>query len=447
MPVAVRFAPSPTGRLHVGNVRLALVNWLFARKAGGTFLLRMDDTDEERSRPEYADAIARDLTWLGLSWDRFARESDRMDRYGEAATRLRAAGRLYPCYETPEELNLRRVSLASQGRPPIYDRAALRLTGEDRARLEAAGRRPHWRFLIEPGPVAWDDLVRGPVHFEGRDLSDPVLIREDGRPLYTLTSVVDDVDFAITHVIRGEDHVANTAVQIHIWQALGAGVPGFAHLPLLTDAAGQGLSKRLGSLSVGALRDEEGVEPMALASLLAKLGTADAIEPRGSLDELVAEFDIGRVSRATPKFDPAELMRLNARVVHGLPFAAVRDRLAAAGINPADPAFWEAVRPNLERVADAAAWWAVVTGPVAPVVEEADFLTRAAGLLPEGAWDTVTWGAWTAAVGASTGRRGKALFLPLRKALTGRDHGPDMKLLLPLIGRERAAARLAGITA
>ncbi|WP_448202624.1 glutamate--tRNA ligase [Azospirillum sp. sgz302134] len=446
-PVAVRFAPSPTGLLHVGNVRLALVNWLFARKAGGNFLLRLDDTDEERSKPEYAEGIERDLTWLGLTWDRFARESDRYPRYDEVAAALKAAGRLYPCYETPEELNLKRASLVSQGRPPIYDRAALRLTDADRARLEAEGRKPHWRFKLEHAPVEWTDLVRGPVHFEGSALSDPVLIREDGRPLYTLTSVVDDGDLTITHVIRGEDHVANTAVQIQIFEAIGAAVPTFAHLPLLTDATGQGLSKRLGSLSVGSLREEEGIEPMALASLLAKLGTSDPIEPRLTLDELVAEFDMAKVSRATPKFDPEELARLNARILHLLPFERVAGELAALGLTGADAVFWEAVRPNLARIADARDWWAVTHAPVTPVVDDAGFLAEAATLLPDEPWDLTTWGAWTNAVKGKTGRKGKDLFLPLRRALTGRDHGPELKNLLPLIGRDRAQKRLAGETA
>ncbi|WP_207461766.1 glutamate--tRNA ligase [Azospirillum sp. SYSU D00513] len=447
MSVAVRFAPSPTGLLHVGNIRLALVNWLFARKEGGSFLLRMDDTDEERSRPEYAEGIERDLRWLGLHWDRFERESDRYPRYDEATEALKAAGRLYPCYETPEELNLKRASLVSQGRPPIYDRAALRLTDADRARLEREGRKPHWRFKLEHSPVDWTDLVRGPVHFEGTALSDPVLIREDGRPLYTLTSVVDDADFAITHVIRGEDHVANTAVQIQIFEAMGAAVPAFAHLPLLTDAGGQGLSKRLGSLSIASLREEEGIEPMALASLLAKLGTSDAIEPRLTLDELVAEFDMGKIARGTPKFDPEELARLNARILHLLPFDRVRNDLAALGLEGADEAFWEAVRPNLSRLSEARDWWAVTHAPVAPLVEDPDFAARAAALLPAEPWDLSTWGAWTGAVKAETGRKGKDLFLPLRRALTGRDHGPELKNLLPLLGRERALKRLAGETA
>lgn len=448
--IAVRFAPSPTGRLHVGNVRLALVNWLFARRHGGSFLLRLDDTDLERSREEYADGIVEDMRWLGLEWDRFARESDRMERYGDAVERLKAAGRLYPCYETAEELSLRRKSLVSRGLPPVYDRAALRLGEAERRRLEAEGRRPHWRFLLEHGEIAWDDLVRGPQRFSGRDLSDPVLVREDGRPLYTLTSVVDDADLAITHVIRGEDHVANTAVQIQLWQALGAPVPGFAHLPLLADASGQGLSKRLGSLSVASLR-EDGIEPMALASLLAKLGTSDPVEPRASLDELAAEFDLSKVSRATAKFDPAELERLNARLIHAMAFEAAAPRLEAvgvgAGIGQADAAFWEAVRPNLSRMSDALDWWRVAREPIRPVIEDAEFAAEAARLLPPEPWGEETWGAWTGAVKEATGRKGKALFLPLRLALTGREHGPEMRNLLPLVGHARAAARLAGETA
>ena len=448
MTVAVRFAPSPTGRLHVGNLRLALVNWLFARRCGGDFLLRMDDTDAERSTEAFAKGIEDDLAWMGLTWDRFARQSDRLARYEEVADQLRAAGRLYPCYETPEELSLKRASLVSQGRPPIYDRAALRLTDADKARLESQGRKPHWRFKLEHEPVEWADGVRGAQRFHGRDLTDPVLIREDGYPLYTLSSVVDDADLGITDVIRGEDHVTNTAVQTQIFVAIGAAVPRFAHLPLLTDAAGQGLSKRLGSLSIGSLRDDEGVEALALASLLAKLGTSDPIEARASLEELVAEFDIAKVSRATARFDPEDLYRLNAKTLHVLPFDAVRGRLEAMGMTGVEEeAFWLTVRPNLTKLEDAREWWQVTHAPVAPVIEDADMLAAASALLPAEPWDETTWGAWTAAVKDATGRKGKALFHPLRLALTARDKGPELKNLLPLIGRDRALARLAGRTA
>ncbi len=447
MTISVRFAPSPTGLLHVGNIRLALVNWLFARKAGGSFLLRLDDTDEERSTQAFANGIEADLRWLGLTWDRWTRESDRLERYFNAAEALKAAGRLYPCFESADELSLKRKSLLARGLPPLYDRAALRLTQEQRARYQSEGRQPHWRFKLEPGPVSWTDLVRGPVHFEGAALSDPVLVREDGRPLYTLSSVVDDIDFAISHVIRGEDHVANTAVQIQLWHALGGAVPGFAHLPLLTDAGGQGLSKRLGSLSVSSLRDEEGVEPMALLSLLARLGTADAIEPVWTLEELITSFDMTRVSRATPKFDAEELLRLNARLLHEMPFAMAADRLIALGFTGADERFWKTVRANLGRFSEVAAWWQITHAPVTPATIDLDFTRTAAALLPPEPWDDTTWNAWIERIKSTTEVKGKRLFLPLRLALTGREHGPELKNLLPLIGRERALARLSGTVA
>jgi glutamyl-tRNA synthetase len=446
MTVAVRFAPSPTGRLHVGNVRVALINWLFARKAGGSFLLRLDDTDIERSTAEYAAGIEEDLRWLGLVWDRFARQSERLALYDAAVERLKAAGRLYPCYETPQELELQRKARLGRGLPPIYDRAALQLTAEDRARLEAEGRHPHWRFRLLDEPVEWDDLVRGHVRFEPGHLSDPVLIRADGRALYLLTSVVDDIELGISHVIRGEDHVANTAPQIQLYAAALGGDKSalhFAHLPLLTDVGGAGLSKRLGSLSIGDLR-AQGVEPMALNSLLAKLGSSDAIEPRRSLEELVAEFELSHFGRATPKFDPEELSRLNARLLHMTEYDSVADRLAALGLEGADRAFWEAVRPNLSRLEDARLWWRVLRGPVTTKIEEPDYIREAAALLPPEPWDATSWKLWTEQIKAATGRKGQALYHPLRLALTGEEKGPELARLLPLIGRAEALKRLGG---
>ena len=437
----LRFAPSPTGRLHVGNARVALINWLYARQHGGSFLLRMDDTDEERSTQAFAQGIEEDLTWLGLTWDAFARQSERQDRYEAAAEALKEAGRLYPCYETADELSLKRKAQLNAGRPPIYDRAALGLDAARRAELEAAGRRPHWRFKLEHEAIEWGDLVRGPQHFDGDKLSDPVLIREDGRPLYTLSSVVDDAELGVTHVIRGEDHVANTAVQVQLFQALGAEVPSFAHLPLLMDAEGKGLSKRLGSLSLEALR-EDGLEAMTINAYLAALGTPEHAEPAPELSGLIARFDLSRYGRAAPKFDPAELEPLNARLLHGLPFEAVAGRLPEL-----DPAAWEAIRPNLTRLTDAREWLAICRRPLTPVIEEPDYTARAAELLPAEPWDQDTWGNWTTALKEETGRKGKALFLPLRQALTGQGHGPELKALLPLIGRARAEQRLRGETA
>ena len=444
MSVVTRFAPSPTGLLHVGNARTALVAWLFARHAGGRYLLRLDDTDDERCRPEYASAIERDLAWLGLDWDDRARQSDRTARYDEAIAKLKADGRLYRCYETPEELSLKRKSLLSRGLPPIYDRAALNLNISEQTVFKDQGRQPHWRLKLDHTAIDWTDLVRGPVHFEGRDLSDPVLIRADGRPLYHIGSVVDDIDLAITHVVRGEDHVANTAMHIQLFQALGAEPPEFAHLPLLADAAGKSLSKRLGSLSLETLRDEEGLEPMAIASLLGRLGTSDPVEPLHDIAALVSGFDFGKFARGTPKFDPEDLKRLNARLLHDTPFETVTGRLSELGLAEIDAAFWAAVRPNLTRLTDARDWWQVAKGPIEPVVDDPSFLSEAAELLPSEPWDQATFGAWTAAVKTATGKGGKALFRPLRLALTGREHGPELKMLLPLIGRKSVLARLGG---
>ena len=446
MTATVRFAPSPTGLLHVGNARVALINWLFAKSSGGIFILRLDDTDLERSRPEYAEAIRRDLSWLGLAWDRQECQSARLDRYETAATALRESGRLYPCWETPEELDFKRKRQLARGLPPVYDRSALKLSPDDIARLEGEGRKAHWRFKLDHDDVRWDDLVRGSCHYHGANLSDPVLIRGDGTFLYTLPSVVDDIDFGVSHIVRGEDHVTNTAPQIQLFQALGGTVPAFAHLPLLTDASGAGLSKRLGSGSLADIRDG-GVEPMALNSLLAKLGSSDAIEVRHSLTELAAEFAWDKFGRGTPKFDARELDRLDARLMHGLDFAEARARLAALGLTAADEAFWLAVRPNLTHMAEALEWWAICRASLAPVIEDCDFTKAAAALLPPEPWDQTTWGTWTEAVKQATGRKGKALFHPLRLALTGRENGPELKTLLPLVGRSRAQARLAGETA
>jgi glutamyl-tRNA synthetase len=441
MTTKTRFAPSPTGYLHVGNIRAALLNWLFARKTGGQFILRIDDTDAERSTEEFVEAIKKDLTWLGLKWDKLYRQSERQALYDTAAGKLRAEGRLYPCYETPEELEIKRKLQLARRQPPVYDRAALKLTDEDRAKLEAEGRKPHWRFLLNQTDVSWQDGIRGPVTIDAASLSDPVLIREDGTPLYTLPSVVDDGEMGITHVIRGEDHVANTAVQIQLSEALGYAPPTYVHYALFTGPQGEPLSKRLGSLSVREMR-AEGLEPMALNSLLARLGSSDPVEPRLHLEDCLPDFDLGHFGRAAPKFDPEEVKHLNARILHATPYADVAERLKAVGLDEADAAFWETVRPNLSTFADVSLWAKIMHGPITPVLEDADYLKQAAALLPPEPWTDETWSAWTGAIKAKTGRKGKALFHPLRLALTGLDHGPEMKHLLPLIGCDRARARL-----
>ena len=439
----VRFAPSPTGNLHVGNARMALANWLHARAKGGQFILRLDDTDQQRSTIEFAASIENDLLWLGLTWDRLERQSLRMDRYRETLEILKAAGRVYACYETSEELDYKRKRLMAQGKPPIYDRSALTMSDEKRRAYEAEGRLPHWRFKLDHADINFDDLVRGPVHFQGHNLSDPVLVRGDGTYLYMLPSAVDDIDMAITDVIRGEDHVANTAVQIQIFEALGSPPPIFAHTPLLTDIGGKGLSKRLGSMTVASLR-ADGVEAMALNSYLAHIGTSDSIVPRASLVELAADFDIGHTGRGTPKFDPDQLKTLNAALLHGTDYAEAAPRLLALGLDHADAPFWEAIRPNLERFEDAVLWHKVCFDDITPLVDDQAFASAAATVLPEGVWDETTWKDWTAAIKEATGRKGKELFLPLRLALSGLDHGPELKFLLPLIGRARVLKRLTG---
>ncbi|TXN72783.1 glutamate--tRNA ligase [Methylobacterium sp. WL6] len=447
MAPLVRFAPSPTGFLHIGNARPALLNALLARARGGRFLLRLDDTDRERSTEAFAEAIETDLAWLGIVPDLRARQSDRTAIYDAAADRLKALGRLYPCYETSEELERRRKRQLGRGLPPIYDRAALALTANERAAMEAEGRIPHWRFKLEPRVVAWDDLVRGEAHVDCASLSDPVLVRADGSYLYTLPSVVDDADLGVTHVIRGEDHVTNTGVQVQIFEALAATLPIFGHHNLLTTADGEGLSKRLGHLSLRSLR-EAGYEPAAVRSLAVLTGSAEAVRAVATLDELAGLVDLAHISRAPAKFDPHELDGLNARILHAMPFADAAERLDALGI-PAAAAepLWLAVRANLHRIDEVRDWWGVVAGPVTPVIADAAVTAAALDTLPPEPYGPETWKAWTTTIRERTGAKGKALFMPLRLALTGLEHGPDLAGLLPLIGRDRTGRRLAGETA
>ncbi|WBY16759.1 glutamate--tRNA ligase [Erythrobacteraceae bacterium WH01K] len=432
-----RFAPSPTGRLHVGNIRTALHNWFLARKSGGAFLLRSDDTDAERSKEEYVDAIRADLAWLGLEPDGEARQSDRLALYDEAFEKLKAEGRVYPAYETARELELKRKIALGRGKPPIYDRAALALSDEERAAKEADGVTPHWRFRLDhDSPIQWDDGVRGAVKFDPATLSDPVIRRADGSWLYMLPSCVDDIDMGVTQVLRGEDHVSNTAVQVQMFEALGATPPAFAHEALLVGKEGK-LSKRLGSLGCDAFR-EKGIEPEAVIALLARLGTSQPVEPIADREKLLETFDLSTFGRAPAKFDEAELERVNTAIVHQMPFSDVADRLPAG----MDEAGWHAVQPNVSTVAEAQEWWRLVTGPVDAVDfsdEDRAYLAEAAQALE---WGENPWGALTGKLKEATGRKGKALFLPLRQALTGMSHGPDMGELLPLIGETEARARL-----
>ena len=438
MTVITRFAPAPTGRLHVGNMRTALHNWLWARKAGGRFILRIDDTDRERSREEFVEAIGADLAWLGLDVDEVDRQSQRFERYEAAFDRLVAAGRVYPAFETAQELELKRKVLLGRGKPPVYDRAALALSEADRARLAAEGRQPHWRFKLDHDrPIEWHDLIRGPQHLEPALLSDPVIRREDGSWLYMLPSVVDDIDMEVSHVVRGEDHVTNTGLQLQMFEALGAKPPAFAHEALLTGSEGK-LSKRLGSLGADAMR-EAGIEPAALVAKLARIGTSLPVEPVADPQPLIESFDFATFGRAPARFDLDELAALNARILHQLPFDRVRDRLPE-GMGDAD---WAAIRPNLKSVAEAADWWEILHGHVegAPA-EDRELIAAAAEAAAQIDWSESPWPQLVARLKEVTGRTGKALFLPLRRALTGRDSGPEMAALLPLIGRDETLARL-----
>lgn len=445
MTVTVRFAPSPTGKIHVGNVRAALWNWLFARSRDGKFILRIDDTDQERSTKENEDRIRMDLAWLGLNWDETFSQSSRFKDYDKVSDALRAKGLLYPCYETAEDLERKRRLQRTRGLPPVYDRAALALSDAQKKAYEAEGRKPHWRFKLSQKPVKWNDLIRGETIVDTASVSDPVLIREDGMYLYTLPSCIDDIDYAITHVIRGEDHVTNAGVQIEIMQAVidvrGKGaLPEFAHHSLLIGADGQGLSKRLGSLSIEQMR-EDGLEPAAITSLLAKLGTAEPVLPQPDIMALAMSFDFEKVGRAPARFDEAELLQLNAKILHEQPYSALSARLSALGVSEK---LWEAVKGNVVRLADAADWKTVVEGAIDPVIEDASFAAKAAALVPNDPLTDKSWDEFVAAVKTATGAKGKALFHPLRVALTGREKGPEMAAIFPLIGAARARARLNG---
>ncbi|MGX0904659.1 glutamyl-tRNA synthetase [Roseovarius sp. MBR-79] len=435
-----RFAPSPTGYIHVGNLRTALMNYLIAARAGGTFILRIDDTDPERSKEEYVDAIKQDLEWLGLHWDRVERQSQRLDRYAGAADRLRGMGRLYEAFETPTELDLKRKKQLNMGRPPVYDRAALALTPEEGARLRAERGAGVWRFLLDQQRIKWPDGILGPISIDAASVSDPVLIRADGQVLYTFASVVDDIEMGVTDIVRGADHVTNTATQIQIIEALGGTAPRFAHHSLLTGPQGEALSKRLGTLSLRDLR-ARGVEPMALLSLMARLGSADPVELRTDMAELIEGFDIERFGSAPTKFDEADLFPLTARVIAARPYEAVAGAIAALGV-PDDLArqFWDVTRENITTLHDLEGWWTLFRDGAEPVIDAEDraFIAEAMALLPEGPHDNETWGKWTAAVKEATGRKGKGLFMPLRKALTGQAHGPDMARVLPLLQVIRA---------
>lgn len=442
MTVKVRFAPSPTGLLHVGNVRTALINWLFARHFKGTFLLRLDDTDQARGKAEYADAIFEDLTWLGIDHDDFKKQSDRLSHYQTITNILQQKGRLYPCYETTEELDFKRKRLLSQGKPPLYDRSALQLSPEEIQRFQAQGRKPHWRFLLSEGNVHWNDLCHGTVSFDAAKLSDPILIREDESPVYTLSSVIDDIDFEITHILRGDDHITNTAIQIQLIEAISGkeNAIQFGHFPLIVGQDGSALSKRLGSLSIRQLREED-FEPIAINTSLAYLGSSHELGNFYKMDDLIQEFNIHSYGQSSPKFSLDAVGRMNEKILHHLSYEEVKSRLCDLGLD-IDAFLWDALKGNLVKFKDIVHFYEVCRGHITPIIDDHEYIQIAENLLPESPWDESTWKEWTRKIQSQTGKKGKGLFMPLRLALTGDEHGPEMKTLLPLIGRERVLDRL-----
>ncbi len=437
-----RFAPSPTGYLHLGNLRTALLCFLYARKEGGQLTLRIDDTDTERSKEIYAEAIQRDLDWLGISWDHIAYQSKRMEAYAAAVQQLKASGRLYPCYESQEELEIKRKMQLSRGLPPIYDREAQRLSDTQKAAYEKEGRMPHWRFLLEEKEIVWEDEIRGPVQFQSQHMSDPILVRENGLYTYMLPSTVDDIEMGITHVLRGEDHVSNTAIQIQLFEALGGKVPTFAHNALIKSSEGK-LSKRKGSEGMETLK-EAGIASLPLASFLARVGSSHAVDLAESMEALIEEFSIQQFSRATCSYQLDDITRLNTKWLHGLSFEQAATLFPAG--SPVEEDFWLAVRGNIAHIDEANAWWNLCHSPITPVIDatDQDFLAHAAKLLPPAPWDSTTWKSWTGALKEATDRKGRSLFMPLRQALTAMDHGPELGVLLPLMAPERVRARLQG---
>ncbi len=441
----LRFAPSPTGNLHVGNARTLLLNWFYAKKQGAEFILRFDDTDLERSKDEYAEQIKQDMAWLGLDYDAVLKQSDRLSVYHDAAEKLKQSGRLYPCYETKHELDFKRKRQLSQGRPPIYDRAALRLSADEIAAFEAEGRIPHWRFQLEDVTITWQDGAHGELSFEAKHFSDPILIRENGAPVYTLSGVVDDLELGITHIIRGDDHISNTAIQIHLMEALGGCGEDFVfvHLPLLTGADGEGLSKRLGSLGLKDLK-KENYEAMTLVNYLGQLGNSEESDISLSLEGFIDSFDLSKFGKSSPKFSQEDLLRANGKFLQVVPFEQIKSRLDDLGFTKTTKTFWETIQGNLTLLTDVKEYEEICFSTITPKIEEHDFIEKAKEALPKAPWNEETWAQWTSVLKSQTGHKGKALFMPLRQALTGEDHGPEMKKLLPFIGYEKALKRLNG---
>lgn len=441
MNIITRFAPSPTGMLHIGNARIAIANWLYAQKNGGKFLLRIDDTDKDRSKKEYEEAITRDLKWLGLNWDDSFSQSSRIQKYEEIKNHLIEIGRLYECYETPEELEIKRKFQLSAHKPPIYDRASLHYTNEQKDQFRKEGRKPHYRFLMKDTPIVWNDMIKGQMRYESHNIGDPILVREDGSMTYMLCSCVDDIEYNISHIIRGEDHLTNTAIQIQIFDALSAKLPSFGHLSLVHQKEGK-ISKRDGGFEISSLRDNECIESMTINSFFATVGRSEPTKIFKDLESLIENFDISKFSKSPTTYLPEELLRLNHKLIIDLNYSDVKNRLTDIGCKDVTEEFWIAVRPNIQTLKDVKDWWDICT--VTPYVQNLDkeYLSIAKSLLTEDVIKPDTWSIWTKKISEKTGKKGRELFMPLRLALTGRESGPELDAILPMIGKNEILLRL-----
>lgn len=438
-----RFAPSPTGFLHVGNIRAAIINFLYAKKTGGKFLLRLDDTDVERVKDEYREMIIKDMAWLGLEYEKIIKQSDRLEKYEEAKNRLIANGRLYECFETAEDLNFQRRSQTASGVAPIYNRAALNLTDEQKKSLRAQGLKPHYRFLLEDKITAWDDKIKGRITYEGRHFSDPVLVRDNCMPTYTFCSVVDDIEFGVTDIIRGEDHITNTAIQIQIFEALGVKTPDFAHLALVKASEGK-ISKREGGFDVKSLRND-GYEAMAIVNLLAQIGTSTSIKIHKNFEELARDFDFAKFSKSAMNYDISELANINHKLLQSLDFCEAKPRLKEIGITgEVSEKFWTAIKLNINFLSEAKEWFEIFSEEFRfkNKNEDQEFLHEAAKLLPKNTEDENCWNLWLSEIKKISPRKGKELFMPIRLALSGKEHGPELKFLVNLIKRDEILKRL-----
>jgi glutamyl-tRNA synthetase len=446
MKIKTRFAPSPTGLLHVGNVRTALINWLFTKKNGGSFTLRIDDTDLVRSTKEFTECIKQDLSWLKLDWDDLIFQSNRFERYTEIKNLLIKQGKLYPCYETPEELDIKRKLQLGQGKPPIYDRSALKLSDKQKEQLESSGKKPHYRFLLENRKISWQDLVRDEVTFAENSMSDPILIREDGSWTYMLCSVIDDIDLNITHIIRGEDHISNTAVQIQIFEILGARLPTFAHLARITSKEAK-ISKRVGGFDIQNLREEKGIEAMTINNFLATIGTSDPVSHFSEIEDIIEHFELSKFHKSPTNYDEDDLIRINHKILADSSFAEISPRLKQMNLNKIDKNFWLIVRKNLNTLNEIILWNNICFDKVIPIIDDKGFLNACAQCLPTDNWDETIWEKWMHNIISVTNKKGKELFLPIRFALTGIDHGPELKSMIYLLGKEKILKRLNGETA